>query len=357
MKFTVMSAAAALASTAAAHYTFDVLTVDGVSSRPNEFIRSNTRQEKYNPTKWVNPLDDMTPDSLDFRCNKGSFTFAGQTKTAEVKPGSKLSVHLAYGARMQHPGPATVYMSKAPTTAQAYEGDGDWFKISQDGICNQQGDFLKDAWCTWDKDTIDFTIPEGTPDGEYLIRPEHIGLHGAHGGQAEFYYACVQVKVSGGGNGTPGPMIKFPGGYQSTDKSFATNLWGGPFDYKLPGPALWTGGSSGAPSTPAPTPAPGNETPEQPTQPTQPETPTQPEQPDYNNGQQPQPQPTPEQPDYNNGGNNGQQPQPSQPDYDNGNSGNNAEPSQPGNGDYEDGGACKRSYPPRRRHRRHASRK
>jgi hypothetical protein len=324
MKFTIAAAAAIMAPLAAAHYTFDVLTVDGVNSGPNEFIRSNTRQEKFNPTKWTNPLDDMTPDSLDFRCNKGSFTFAGQTKTAEVKPGSKLSVHLAYGATMQHPGPATVYMSKAPGTAQAYEGDGDWFKISQDGICNQQGDFLKDAWCTWDKSTIDFTIPEGTPDGEYLIRPEHIGLHGAHGGQAEFYYACVQVKVTGGGNGTPGPMIKFPGGYQSTDPSFATNLWGGPFDYKLPGPALWTGGSSGPAqpetSAPAQPEQPATEAPVQPEQPST-EAPVQPEQPATEAPAQPE-QPTTEAP---------------------------VQPEQPAT---DDGAVCTRSYPPRRRARR-----
>jgi hypothetical protein len=342
MKFTAISiAAAALAPLAAAHYTFDVLTVDGVSSRPNEFIRSNTRQEKYNPTKWVNPLDDMTPDSLDFRCNKGSFTFAAQTKTAEVKPGSKLSVHLAYGATMQHPGPATVYMSKAPGTAQAYEGDGDWFKIAQTGICNQQADFLKEAWCTWDKGTIDFTIPEGTPDGEYLIRPEHIGLHGAHGGQAEFYYACVQVKVTGGGNGTPGPMIKFPGGYKKTDPSFATNLWGGAFDYKLPGPALWTGssaaggntgGSAPAPvpsASPAPAPAPAPAPSPAPTQP-KPEAPK-PEQPQQPTPEAPKPEaPKPEVP---------QQPQPQKPGNGTGN----------GNGDDK---VCTRSYPPRRRSRR-----
>ncbi|KAM0326587.1 hypothetical protein ACHAQA_006456 [Verticillium albo-atrum] len=251
MKFFII-AAAALTPLVSAHYFFDKLIIDGVETRSNEFVRSNTRQAKYNPTKWENVRDDMTPDVNDFRCNKGAFTFAGQTGTAEVKAGSKLAVKLAVGATMQHPGPAIVYMSKAPTTAKLYEGDGEWFKIFEESVCNTSGDFTKDAWCTWDKDTIEFTIPKDTPDGEYLIRPEHIGVHGAHVGQAEFYYTCVQVKVTGGGNGTPGPTVKFPGAYKKDDASFNFSIYGGVKDYPMPGPAVWTGGSSGSTTNPAP---------------------------------------------------------------------------------------------------------
>ena len=188
MKLTAL-AAAFIIQYASAHYFFDTLIVDGAESKPLQYIRENTRQAKYNPTKWKNTRDDMTPDMTDFRCNKGTFQSASRTSTAEVKAGSKLAMKLAVGATMQHPGPAMVYMSKAPGTAQAYEGDGDWFKIFEESVCNPSGDFLKDAWCTWDKNQIEFTVPAGTPDGEYLIRSEHVGIHGAHGGEAEFYYA------------------------------------------------------------------------------------------------------------------------------------------------------------------------
>lgn len=199
-----LASLAAIVPFVSAHYFFDVLVIDGKETNSMQYVRSNTREAKYNPTKWDNIRDDMTPDKLDFRCNKGAFTFAGQTGTAEVKAGSKLAMKLAVGATMQHPGPALVYMSKAPTTADAYEGDGEWFKIFEESVCNKDGDFTRDAWCTWDKDRIEFTIPADLPDGEYLIRPEHIGMiycgpsriyiltsllgvHGAHVGQAEFY--------------------------------------------------------------------------------------------------------------------------------------------------------------------------
>ncbi|KAH7244543.1 putative endoglucanase [Fusarium redolens] len=241
-----LASLAAMVPFVSAHYFFDVLVIDGKETNSMQYVRSNTRDAKYNPTKWDNIRDDMTPDKLDFRCNKGAFTFAGQTETAEIKAGSKLAMKLAVGATMQHPGPALVYMSKAPTTADAYEGDGEWFKIFEESVCNKDGDFTRDAWCTWDKDRIEFTIPADLPDGEYLIRPEHIGVHGAHVGQAEFYNTCAQVKVTGGGSGVPGPTVKFPGAYKKDDPSFNFSIYGGFKEYPMPGPAVWTSGNSGS---------------------------------------------------------------------------------------------------------------
>ncbi|KAL4911199.1 hypothetical protein BDW74DRAFT_172665 [Aspergillus multicolor] len=228
-----------------AHYFFDTLILDGVETTPNQYVRSNTRPAKYNPTKWINTRDDMTPDMPDFRCNKGSFTFAGQTGTAEVTAGSKLAMKLGVGATIQHPGPGLVYMSKAPGAANQYEGDGDWFKVHEEGICDTAKDIKSDAWCTWDKDRIEFTVPRDLPDGEYLVRSEHIGVHGAHAGEAEFYYECAQIKVTGGGSGTPGPTIKFPGGYKQNDPSFNFSVWGGMKEYPMPGPEVWTGTGTG----------------------------------------------------------------------------------------------------------------
>ncbi|KAJ5922764.1 hypothetical protein N7516_010467 [Penicillium verrucosum] len=92
MKFSLL-AAAAIAPMVSAYYFFDTLVI-------------------------------MTPDVLDFRCNKGAFSFADTTGTAEVKAGSNLALKLVVSARMQHPGPAL-----APSTAKQYQGDGEWFKI------------------------------------------------------------------------------------------------------------------------------------------------------------------------------------------------------------------------------------
>ncbi|KAF2687324.1 lytic polysaccharide monooxygenase [Lentithecium fluviatile CBS 122367] len=189
MKFSLLTTAA-IAQLTAAHCFFDVLVIDGQETKSLQYVRENTRQAKYNPTIWANIRDDMTPD------------------TAEVKARSKLFMKLAVGATMQHPGPALGYMSKAPSTAQTYEGDNEWLKIIE-GICDHNKDFTRDA-C----------------------------VHGAHDGQAKFYYSCAPVKVTSGGSGTPGPTIEFPGGHKKTDPSFNFSIYGGYKPYPMPGPAV-----------------------------------------------------------------------------------------------------------------------
>ena len=185
MKISAISAAVlgGLLPLVQAHYFFDALVVNGQERR--DVVRGNTRQAKYNPTKWKNQRDNTSPDGPEMRCNLGAETFASRTATAEVKAGSKLAMKLAVGATFQHPGPGFIYASRAPNGAKNSVGDGDWFKIAEMGVCNPGADFLRDAWCTWDLDRLEFTIPQNMPDGEYLIRAEHIGLHGAHGGEAE----------------------------------------------------------------------------------------------------------------------------------------------------------------------------
>ncbi|KAF3210348.1 hypothetical protein TWF679_006843 [Orbilia oligospora] len=236
---------AALAGIAEAHYTFDKLLVNGEISKSWQYIRENTRDEKYMPTKFYNSFG-TTPLDTDFRCNQGANSNAHKTSTIEVAPGDKIGFRLAYGARMAHPGPAQVYMSKAPGRAVDYMGDGDWFKVYQATTCGSMSDGLQDTdWCTWNKTTLEFTLPKNIPPGEYLIRPEHIGLHGAFGGHAEFYYVCAQVKVTGNGNGTPGPMVKIPGVYTNEEPALRFSIWSHkPYNPLYPGPPVWDDKSS-----------------------------------------------------------------------------------------------------------------
>lgn len=86
-------------------------------------------------------------------------------------------------------------------------------------------------------------LPSALPDGNYLLRVEQIAIHDAsYVGGAQFYLACGQVSVSGGGNGSPGPKVAFPGAYKATDPGILINLDGShPDKYQFPGPAVWTG--------------------------------------------------------------------------------------------------------------------
>lgn len=66
--------------------------------------------------------------------------------------------------------------------------------------------------------------------------------------EPEHFVSCLQVKVTGGGSGTPGPLVQFPGAYQYTDPYVSFSIYNGYKELTMPGPAVWTGGSSSASS-------------------------------------------------------------------------------------------------------------
>jgi hypothetical protein len=74
--------------------------------------------------------------------------------------------------------------------------------------------------------TLNFTIPKATPSGDYLARIEHIGLHAAsQKNGAQFYLSCAQITVTGGGSGTPSPLVSFPGAYSATDPGILIQIY------------------------------------------------------------------------------------------------------------------------------------
>jgi hypothetical protein len=93
--------------------------------------------------------------------------------------------------------------------------------------------------------TPNTTIPADTPEGDYLLRVEHIALHMAmQANKAQFYLSCTQVKITGGGAGVPGPLAALPGAYKSTDPGILVDLGkyvSNPSDYQPPGPEVWSG--------------------------------------------------------------------------------------------------------------------
>jgi len=86
-------------------------------------------------------------------------------------------------------------------------------------------------------------IPKSLPSGEYLFRVEHIALHSAgSSGGAQFYISCAQIKVTGGGNGSPTGLVAFPGAYKASDPGIMINIYYPvPTSYTPPGPRPWTG--------------------------------------------------------------------------------------------------------------------
>ncbi|KLU92216.1 cellulose-growth-specific protein [Magnaporthiopsis poae ATCC 64411] len=221
---------------AQAHYIFSQLIVNGQAKGGDyTYIRKNSNS--YMPS-FTNDI----VNSPDLRCNSGARPGTAQTYT--VKAGDKVGFKLWYNEFIEHPGPGFVYMSKAPGSVNTYDGSGDWFKAYETGLCGGQPN-QDTAWCTWQKDRIEFTIPARIPPGEYLVRVEHLAIHESHVGKGQFYMECAQLKIEGPGGGKPGPLVKIPGIYKASDPGIAYNKWTNrPAKYVMPGPAVWVDNGS-----------------------------------------------------------------------------------------------------------------
>lgn len=99
-----------------------------------------------------------------------------------------------------------------------------WFKIYAEPSTFSNGQL---SWNSLNAATASVTIPRSTPSGEYLLRVEHIALHSA--GQingAQLYISCAQISVTGGGSGSPSPLVAFPGAYKAGEPGLQVNIYG-----------------------------------------------------------------------------------------------------------------------------------
>ena len=95
-------------------------------------------------------------------------------------------------------------MSRAPNgDVKSYDGSGKWFKVYDSTLCSDPSAITTSSWCAWGKNGLEFTIPSRLPKGEYLVRPQHIGLHESQGDGkgAQYYYSCAQVKITANAGG------------------------------------------------------------------------------------------------------------------------------------------------------------
>ncbi|KAL1955715.1 hypothetical protein VTO42DRAFT_8187 [Malbranchea cinnamomea] len=221
----------AVAGAASAHNIFPNLIVDGTVTGDWEFVRTTAN-------KWSREgLTNVNSESM--RCYEEAGRPPSEVKT--VKAGSR--VGFASQAPIRHIGPVLFYMARVPDgqDVDSWTPSGDvWFKIHQQGPERSESGW---TWPTQDQTELFVDIPASVPDGNYLLRIEQIALHDAqYVGGAQFYLACGQINVTGGGSGDPGPKVSFPGAYKPTDPGILLDLHGHPpANYQFPGPAVWQG--------------------------------------------------------------------------------------------------------------------
>lgn len=62
--------------------------------------------------------------------------------------------------------------------------------------------------------------------------------------EAQFYVSCAQLRVTGNGTGTPGPLVKIPGVYTPTTPGvLIPDFWSFIRNYTVPGPEMWPAGT------------------------------------------------------------------------------------------------------------------
>ncbi|KAF1913739.1 glycosyl hydrolase family 61-domain-containing protein [Ampelomyces quisqualis] len=172
-------------------------------------------------------LSDVSSEQI--RC----YTASGQRAPQIQKVSAGGSVTFTASPNIFHQGPIQFYMAKVPAgqTAATWDGAGQvWFKTYSEPAQLLNGGL---SWASLNKGSITANIPENLPSGDYLLRIEHIALHQAsNAGGAQ----CV----SGGGSGTPKPLVSFPGAYNADDPGIKINIYS-TRSYQAPGPAVWTG--------------------------------------------------------------------------------------------------------------------
>ncbi|KAH8598096.1 glycoside hydrolase [Bisporella sp. PMI_857] len=216
------------------HSTFQQLWVDGVDQA------SGCARLPLNN----NPVTSVSGN--DIRCNTGTKPVAslctvpaGGKVTVEMhaQPGDRSCSNAAIGGN--HFGPVIVYLSKV-SDAKTNVGDGNWFKVDQDGY-----DPSTKIWGTDNLNTKcgkrDFKVPANLAPGNYLLRAEAIALHVAgQSGGAQFYMTCYQINVTGSGTANPAG-VKFPGAYKASDPGILIDIYKPIPSYTVPGPAVYTG--------------------------------------------------------------------------------------------------------------------
>ncbi|KAI3547895.1 cellulose-growth-specific protein [Colletotrichum filicis] len=230
MRCSTFLALAASASGASAHYFFPHLIVNGNFTGYNEYVRDNSAG--YMPFK-------NGYDSTDLRCRTGSMEHAATTGVYKVKAGDEVGFGLNFGGTIQHPGPMQAYLSKAPGDVREYDGSGDWFKIYELGPKSFSSEGIE--WGVTNVGNFTFKLPEETPAGQYLMRIEHIGVHGAGDfGGAEFYFNCARIEVESDSTAVPGPSVKIPGLYDGHEPGIEFYMYR-PWivNFTMPGPARW----------------------------------------------------------------------------------------------------------------------
>ncbi|GFF30021.1 endoglucanase-4 [Aspergillus udagawae] len=190
-------------------------------------------------------VDGSGYSSGDIICHKNAKNAA---LSAEIKAGGKVEFQWTTWPESHH-GPVITYMANCNGDCASVDKTSlEFFKIDEGGLISGSN-----APGTWASDNLiannnswTVTVPSSIAAGNYVMRHEIIGLHSAGNKDgAQNYPQCINLKVTGGGSdkpsGTLGTAL-----YKDTDAGILVSIYQSLKSYVIPGPALYSGASSGS---------------------------------------------------------------------------------------------------------------
>lgn len=236
----------ALVSSVKAHGHLSAIKVDGT-----DFTAYDPSFQYQTPApeviEWSCPecLDngfvgpDMYTDVTKIACHKDATAGA---KVAKVKAGG--TVEISWNTwPSSHAGPVIDMMAAVDDATAATSKELSFFKIDEAGY--EAGQWASDKLIA-NNLTWSVTIPDSIKAGQYVLRHEIIALHSAgQANGAQNYPKCINIEVEGSGTEAPAG-VSADKLYTPTDPGILVNIYSGDLSsYKIPGPALFSGASSG----------------------------------------------------------------------------------------------------------------
>jgi hypothetical protein len=168
--------------------------------------------------------------------------------SADIKAGGKIELQWTEWPESHH-GPVITYLANCNGDCSSVDKTAlEFFKIDEAGLISDSN-----VPGTWASDNLisannswTVTIPSAIAAGNYVLRHEIIALHSAgESNGAQNYPQCINLKVTGGGSDVPSGTLGTKL-YTNTDPGILVNIYTALSSYTIPGPALYSGASSGS---------------------------------------------------------------------------------------------------------------
>ncbi|CAI7648187.1 unnamed protein product [Penicillium pancosmium] len=197
-------------------------------------------------------VDGSSYSSSDIICHKDAKNAA---LSASVKAGGDVELQWTEWPESHH-GPVITYLANCDGDCTTVDKTSlKFFKIDEAGLIddsNVPGTWASDNLIS-NNNSYTVTIPSSIAAGNYVLRHEIIALHSAGDTNgAQNYPQCINLKVTGGGSDSPAGTLG-TALYKNTDPGIKVNIYQSLSSYEIPGPALYSGASSGSGSSAATT--------------------------------------------------------------------------------------------------------